>query len=148
MKIRHKIAGVILGFTLLFGIGVGSSTTAKAQYPNDRNAQDRRDRNNRDSDRNRNDNGDRIRRGRNWDGYPNLGGTFQLRQTALNAGFNEGLKQGRNDYKKNRHSDYQRFSAYQKGTSDYSSKLGDRELYRHYYRLAYENGYDAGVNGS
>jgi hypothetical protein len=30
------------------------------------------------------------RRGRDWDGYPNLGGSFDLRQTALNAGYNEG----------------------------------------------------------
>src|SRR5262249_15502139 len=35
------------------------------------------------------------RRGRNWDGYPNLGGSYDLRQTALNAGYNEGSKQGR-----------------------------------------------------
>jgi hypothetical protein len=238
MKIRHlqnKIAGVILGFTLLFGIGIGSSTTGHAQDRNDNGDQNRRGRNwdgypnwggsfdlrqtalnagynegtregrtdrergrrtayrdqstyqkatkdysshlgdrelyrryfraayengynaeayaqggsdDRYRDRDRNDNGNRNRPGRNWDGYPNWGGTFELRQTALNAGFNEGLKQGRDDRRRGRHSDYQGFSAYQKGTSDYSSKLGDRELYRRYYRAAYENGYDAGVNGS
>lgn len=37
--------------------------------------------------------------------------------------------------------------AYQKATKDYSTRLGDREVYRRYYREAYENGYDAGVNG-
>src|SRR5204862_7925487 len=42
------------------------------------------------------------RRGRNWDGYPNWGGSFDLRQTALNAGYNEGSKEGRNDRDHNR----------------------------------------------
>src|ERR1044072_1818177 len=37
------------------------------------------------------------RRGRNNDGYPNLGGSFDLRQTALNAGFADGGKAGRDD---------------------------------------------------
>ena len=42
------------------------------------------------------------RRGRNWDGYPKLGGSFELRQTALNAGYNEGSKEGRRDRGKER----------------------------------------------
>jgi hypothetical protein len=42
---------------------------------------------------------DRIqdRLGRNEDGYGNFEGSFQLCQTALNAGFGEGVKQGRED---------------------------------------------------
>jgi len=101
----------------------------------------------RDIDRDRNGNGDQDRRGGNLDGYGNYGGSFQLRQTALNAGYNEGIKAGRDDRKKSRHSDYRGISAYQKATSDYSSKLGDRELYRQYYREAYENGYNDGYDG-
>jgi len=125
MKIRHvenKMAGVILGFTLLLsiGTGVGSSTTVYAQ----------------DRDR------DQDRRNRNWDGYPNWGGSFELRQTALNAGYNEGSKEGRNDRARGKHSNYQDFSAYQKATKDYNSRLGDRELYRRYFREAFENGYN------
>src|SRR5262245_21112199 len=77
-------------------------------------------------------------RGRNWDGYPNLGGSFDLRQTALNAGYNEGSKEGRKDRDKRRYSDYRDFDSYQKATSDYSSKLGDRDLYQRYYRMAFE----------
>ena len=87
------------------------------------------------------------RRGRNWDGYPNWGGSYELRQTALNAGYNEGIKQGRTDRQKGRYSDVRSFSAYQKATTDYSSKLGDRELYRRYYREGFENGYSDGYNG-
>ncbi|MDX6386049.1 MAG: hypothetical protein QOK48_3622, partial [Blastocatellia bacterium] len=82
------------------------------------------------------------RRNRNWDGYPNWGGSYDLRQTALNAGYNEGSKEGRNDRNRNRHSDYSSFSAFQKATQDYSSRLGDRELYRRYYQLAFSRGYE------
>ena len=82
------------------------------------------------------------RRGRNWDGYPNWGGGYQLRETALNAGYNEGSKEGRNDRARNRYRSYSDFSAYNDATHDYSSRLGDRDLYRRYYRLAFERGYD------
>ena len=123
MKIRHiekKIAGVILAFTLLLGIGIGSSAHVRARSAND--GQDRR--------------------GGNWDGYPNWGGSYDLRQTALNAGYNEGTKEGSNDRAKGRHSNYQDFSAYQKATKDYNSRLGDRELYRRYFREAFGRGYE------
>lgn len=97
----------------------------------------------------RNDNGGRGRsdnggRGRNWDRYGNYGGSFDLRQTALNAGYNEGLKLGQNDRTRNSTSDYRNSSDYQRATSDYSSRLGDRELYRRYYREGFQNGYDDG----
>ena len=122
MKIRHlpkRITGAILGLTLLFGIGISSSRTANAQ---DRNYnQDRRDQR---------------------DGYGNYGGSYELRQKALNAGYNEGTKEGRNDRARGRRSNYQDFSSYQKATKDYNSRLGDRELYRRYFREAFENGYN------
>ena len=126
MKIRHlpnKIAGAILGLTLLFGIGICSSTTGHAQY--------------------RNGNGDQNRSDRNLDRYGNYGGSFELRQTALNAGYNEGVRAANNDRQNGRHSDYRDFDAYQRATKDYSSRLGDRELYRRYFREAFENGYNA-----
>lgn len=87
------------------------------------------------------------RRGRNEDGYTNFGGSFQLRQTALNAGFNQGLKQGRNDRSKRNENGYRNQNTYQKATKDYSSRLGDREVYRRYFREAYEHGYDDGISG-
>jgi hypothetical protein len=89
--------------------------------------------------------GKQNRRDRNQDGYGNFGGSFQLRQTALNAGFNEGLKQGRND--RNKRNGYQNQSTYKKATKDYSSRLGDREVYRRYFREAYEHGYADGIGG-
>ena len=87
------------------------------------------------------------RRGRNWDRYGNYGGSFQLRQTALNAGYNEGIKVGRKDRQRRRTSDYRDSSAYRNATKDYSSRLGDKELYRRYFRDGFENGYDDGYNG-
>ena len=108
-------------------------------------------------DRNRNNNGDwnrgnnrgQGRRGNSGDDYPNYGGSFDLRQTALNAGYNQGIKEGRQDRNnRNNPSDFESKSAYQRATSDYSSKLGDRSLYQRYYRLAFENGYNTGLNGN
>ncbi len=123
MKTRHiekKIGGVILGLTLLFGVGLGSNATSHARTQVS-NTQD----------------------SRNWESYPNWGGSFDLRQTALNAGYNEGSKAGRNDRAKGRDSNFQQFSAYQKATKDYSTRLGNRELYRRYFREAYQRGYNA-----
>src|SRR2546425_2350345 len=77
-----------------------------------------------------------------WDGYPNWGGSYQLRETALNAGYNEGSKEGRNDRNRNRYRDPQEFGAYSNATKDYSSRLGDRDLYRRYFQLAFERGYE------
>jgi len=88
------------------------------------------------------------RRGRNWDRYGAYGGSFELRQTALNAGYNEGIKVGREDRNRNRSADYRNSNAYREATKDYSSRLGDRELYRRYYREGFENGYNDGYNGN
>jgi hypothetical protein len=123
-----------------------------AGYNNNRNRDwsrdDNRDRNRNDNrDWNRN-NDDQNRRGRNWDRYDTYGGSSELRQTALNAGYNEGIKEGRNDRNKNGRSDFRNKNAYQKATTDYNSKLGDRGLYQRYYRAGYENGYYDGLNGN
>jgi flagellar biosynthesis/type III secretory pathway protein FliH len=123
----------------------GYETENPGQIRTDRN--DRNDRSNQDNDRDRNRDNNRQSRGRNWDRYGSYGGSYQLRQTALNAGYNEGIKQGRNDRRRGRHANYNDFSSYRNATQDYSSKLGDRELYRRYYREGFENGYEDGYNG-
>jgi hypothetical protein len=105
-------------------------------------------RDNRDQYPNRdNNNGTRTRRGRNWDGYGNFGGSAELRQTALNAGYNEGNKQAKSDHGRRNNSNYQSQAAYQKATKDYNSRLGDRGVYQRYFREAYDNGYSDGLNG-
>jgi hypothetical protein len=141
IHLRNKFGGAVLASFLLLGVGVGMSTTVHGQDVY-RDRQDRRDRN-----RDRDDNYDRTRRGRNWDRYGTYGGSFRLRQTALNAGYNEGIKVGRKDRSRGRESNYQNNSAYRKADKDYSSGLGDKELYRRYYREGYENGYGDGRRG-
>jgi len=131
---QSRIGGAVLALSLLFGIGAALSTTAQAQNPDDRYAQDR--------DRN-----DQNQRGRSWDRYGNYGGSVELRQTALNAGYNEGIRQAANDRRSGRHSNYNDFDAYRKATQDFSSRLGDRELYRRYFREAFERGYNGNSYG-
>ena len=97
-------------------------------------------------DRWRRDDNDRHRHGRDWDGYGN-GVSFQLRQTALNAGYNNGIEEGRNDRRRGERFDFRDEGDYQKATEDYSSRLGDRELYRRYFREGFANGYRAGYSG-
>ena len=131
-QMLSRIGGSILGFWLLFGVGIALSTAVQAQTPDDRRSQDG----------DRNGNADQNPRGRNWDRYGNYGGSYQLRQTALNAGYNEGVKQGVDD--RNRHrSNFRDQSTYQRAIKDYNPRLGDRELYRRYFREGYENGYNA-----
>jgi hypothetical protein len=152
MKIINvkNIGGSLLGLGLLFGSVMVSSTTTQAQYPYPAQDQYRRDqdynRGQRDRDqrdRNRNRPG---RRGRQNDGYNNYGGSYELRQTALNAGYNEGMKAGRSDSRRNRY-DPQRSSAFRNASKDYNSRLGDRSAYQRYFRDAFENGYSDGYYG-
>jgi hypothetical protein len=119
-QVRMGMA-VVWSLLLIIGIGLGSS----AQGQNDRN-----------------------RRGRNWDNYGNYGGSAQLRQTALNAGYNEGMKDGTAARSRNRNINYADSNAYRKGTKDYSSRLGDREIYRRYFREAYQTGFNDAINPS
>jgi hypothetical protein len=87
------------------------------------------------------------RSGRFNDGYPDLGGSFDLRQTAMNAGFTDGVKAGREDSRRNRGYNVQGHGEYQKATRDYNSNRGDRSLYQQYYRMAFEHGYADGYTG-
>jgi Ni/Co efflux regulator RcnB len=95
----------------------------------------------------RNDQYDRNRRGRNWDRYGGYGGNSQLRQTALNAGYNNGIQEGRKDRSRGDRFDYRDEGDYQRATADYSSRLGDRELYKRYFREGFANGYEDGYRG-
>ena len=130
---QNRIGNAFLVFSMLFGMGIALSMTAQAQNPDDRYTQDR----------NRSDNGDQNRRGRDWDRYGNYGGSSELRRTALNAGYDEGVKEARKDRGNGSRTEHRNLSSYQKATKDYSPGLGDRELYRRYFREAFEDGYNA-----
>ena len=127
-------------YQLAFQRGYDTENQNNYNNRNDRYGQDNRDRN---RDRDNNNNG----RGRDWNRYGQYGGSFQLRQTALNAGYNAGNKYGHNDARRGRRRNYNDFSEYRSATTDYSSRMGDRELYRRYYREGFENGYTDGYNG-
>jgi hypothetical protein len=129
-KSENRVGNAFLVFSLLFGIGIVLMTTAHAQTQDDRYAQDR-------------DSRDQNRRGRDWDRYGNYGGSSELRRTALTAGYDEGVKEGRKDRGNGNRTEHRNLSSYQKATKDYSPRLGDRELYRRYFREAFEDGYNA-----
>ncbi|HEY6804447.1 MAG TPA: hypothetical protein VI306_12795 [Pyrinomonadaceae bacterium] len=131
---KNKLAGTLFALALLFGIGLAANVTAQAQYRNDRYQRDR--------DYRRND-----RRRNNDDNYPNYGGGFDLRQTALNAGYNEGQKAGRDDRSHNRRFEFRDESSFQKANKDYNSRMGDRNLYMTYFRQAFQTGYSDGYRG-
>ena len=127
---KNTVGSAFLVLSLLFGLGIALSTSAQAQNQEDRYDRDR-------------DYGNQNRRGRDWDRYGNYGGSLELRRTALNAGYNEGVKEGRKDRGNGNRTEHRNLSSYQKATKDYSSRLGDRELYRRYFREAFEDGYNA-----
>jgi hypothetical protein len=170
-----NIAGsAVMAFSLILGISSITAAQSRDPYQNDRYRRQQQDELRRQQaeqlrrdqqDRARRDQNDQWNRGRNqdqWgrdqisrgrgrggDGYPTWGGNFELRQTALNAGYNEGAKQGRNDRNRNRGygSDFRNNSSYRNATKDYNSRFGDRELYRRYFQMAFENGYADGLRG-
>ena len=86
--------------------------------------------------------------GYNNDNYVNYGGSYQLRQTALNAGYNNGMEEGRRDRERNERFNFQDESDYRNATKDYSSRLGDRYAYQRYFREAFQNGYRDGYYGN
>lgn len=165
---HNRAAGTIgklfLAFSILFGIGIWTSTTAQAQWQDDRyerrnereyrREQRRREREMRREQRRQsrdygydNGNGYGYGYGRDRDGYGNYGGSFDLRQTALNAGFADGVKEGRKDRERRERHDYRDEDKYREADRDYSSSKGDKYTYQRYYREAFANGYDDGYNG-
>src|SRR6185503_4027734 len=152
--LKKKVMGVVLGLSLLIGIGiVSSNSVAQAQWQN-RDWQREQLRRQREYER------EQLRRqrelerrnrrnnnGRYDDGYGYYGGSNQLRQTALNAGYNEGVKEGRKDRRDNNRFDYRDEEDYRNANTDYSSRLGSRELYAQYFRQGFVNGYTDGYRG-
>lgn len=116
-----------------------------------RRTRGRRDRN--DDDWRRRREIEEARRRRINDGrygtYGNYGnyGNSDFRQTALNAGYNNGIQEGRKDRSRGERFEYRDEGDYNSATEDYNSRYGDRELYRRYFRQGFANGYRDGYNG-
>ena len=151
--VTKKIIGFVFGISLLLGIGLASTSEVQAQWqdPNWQRAEQLR--------RQREWRREQLRRQRqaqqDWryddryygnDRY-GYGGSYQLRQTALNAGYNEGIKEGRKDRSRGERYEYRDEEDFRNANTDYSSRLGDRELYRQYFRQGFINGYTDGYRG-
>ena len=151
-KLRNKLMGGILGLSLVAGIGITSSGVAQAQqWPNDRAWQREQIRRQRQLER------EQIRRQREAMRYDRrydndawrygYGVSNDLRQTALNAGYNEGIREGRKDRNSGERFEYRDERDFQDATIDYNSRLGNRDLYRQYFRQGFANGYNDGYRG-
>lgn len=145
MKINlltKRVLGFAFALSLLLGVGMTASFEAQAQ---DRSWQREQNRRQREWER------DQRRRQRqapgDWRDDNRWGGSFQLRQTALNAGYNEGIKEGRKDRDNRERFEFRDEEDYRNANTDYSSRLGSRELYRQYFRQGFQNGYTDGYRG-
>lgn len=141
--LKKRVMGGVLGLSLLLGIGVATSSTAQAQDPYWRQQQREQQRRQRDWEREQRR---RNRDGRYDDRYGY--GNNQLRQTALNAGYNEGIKEGRKDRSNRERFEYRDEEDYRNANTDYSSRLGSREQYAQYFRQGFVNGYSDGYRGN
>jgi hypothetical protein len=149
--LKKRVVGVALGLSLLGGIGMASfNSVAQAQYQNRdwQREQQRRQREWEREQRRRQRQNDRWdRRNDRWNDRYSYGGSFQLRQTALNAGYNEGIKEGRKDRSRGDRFEYRDEEDFRNANTDYSSRLGSRELYAQYFRQGFINGYTDGYRG-
>ena len=82
-------------------------------------------------------------------GYYNNGYGYNnnFTQTALKAGYNAGIQEGRRDRSRGGYRNVNDFSAYRSADKDYNSRLGDRYTYQQYFRQGFQNGYRDGLNG-
>ncbi|HVG34316.1 MAG TPA: hypothetical protein VM911_14700 [Pyrinomonadaceae bacterium] len=102
---------------------------------------DNDDRDDDDYDRNRNRSRGRNRRDRDDDGVFDRN---DLRQRALDVGYREGFRAGRDDNRNGRSFDYDDHDTYRDATAGYRNSYGDREVYRRYFQEGYRRGYDDG----
>ena len=151
--LTKRVVGFVFALSLLLGIGMTASSV-QAQWQDrswEREQQIRRQREwDREQRRRQREDQRDSRYGRNRryeDDRYGYGGSFQLRQTALNAGYNEGIKEGRKDRSRGERFEFRDEEDYRNANTDYSSRLGDRELYRQYFRQGFQNGYTDGSRG-
>ena len=142
--LAKRVMSFVFGLTLLLGIGFAASSEAQAQY-RDRDWQ--REQNRRQREWERNQRRQQRQSNRDWRDQYNYGGSYQLRQTALNAGYNEGIKEGRKDRSNGDRFEYRDEEDFRNANTDYSSRLGSKSLYQQYFRQGFQNGYTDGYRG-
>src|ERR1051325_5029493 len=121
------------------------AVTANAQWRRDDNWQRQEQRRREREERRRQRQAER--RDVDGDGNNGYGSYTQSQQTALNAGYNEGIKEGRRDRSRGGYRNINDFGAYRSADKDYNSRYGDRYTYQQYFRRGFENGYNDGLNG-
>lgn len=163
MKINmltKRVIGVVFGLSLLLGIGMTPATQVHAQY---RDSQWQRDQIRRQREWEREQRRRQRQAQRDWrydrdgrydrngryddDNYSNYGGNQQMRQSALNAGYNEGVKEGRKDRNNGERFEYRDEEDFRNANTGYNSRFGDRQVYAQYFREAFINGYTDGYRG-
>jgi len=65
----------------------------------------------------------------------------------MNAGYNEGIKAGRDDRRRGERFEFRDEGAYRSANKDYNSRYGDRSMYQAYFRQAFQTGYSDGYRG-
>ncbi|HKP46223.1 MAG TPA: hypothetical protein VJT50_06445 [Pyrinomonadaceae bacterium] len=155
IKSRSRLFGILLGLSLLPGIGLLSTTSVEGQTIWRQNQQNRdweRDRRDRDHDRDGRRDRDRDRR-RDDDnyrrsgvyrqgGYGNYG--YNVYQIAQQRGYQDGLYTGSNDARRGQSYNPQRSHFYRDADSGYSSSYGNRGQFRQAYRQGFLQGYRQG----
>ena len=141
-----RVLGVVFGLSLLLGIGMTSAADTQAQYRQDQ-WQREQIRRQREWEREQRRRQRQAQRDWRYDDRYGYGGSFQLRQTALNAGYNEGIKEGRKDRDRGDRFEYRDEEDYRNANTDYSSRLGNKSLYQQYFRQGFANGYTDGYRG-
>ena len=147
-----KALMLVLGMFMLLSV---SAVTASAQNRDWRRDDQRREEMRRREEIRREREAEReARRQARQNGYYNngyysngYGYNNNFTQTALNAGYNAGVQEGRRDRSRGGYRNVNDFSAYRNADKDYNSRLGDRYTYQQYFRQGFINGYRDGLNG-
>jgi hypothetical protein len=135
-KLQRKIRVAGVAFSLLFGIGILSATTANAQYDRRDDNQNNR-RNDRDNDRDYNDRNNDRDYNQNNRNNRNSRNNFIIQQ-AYRTGMTEGMQDARNGRRANANR--------AAGQAMRRMNNGDQRNFRQDYREAFIRGYQEGYN--
>jgi hypothetical protein len=130
-RFKNKLGGLILALSVLFGIGIISSSTVQAQWRRDDGWRDQNGSWRRDRD-------DRYRNNRNRDNR------YEGSRVALNQGYQAGLTTGASDAQRRQSYNPQRSHYYKDADSGYNSYYGSRGQYRQAFREGFLRGYNEG----
>ena len=131
-QFKNRVGGLILAFSVLFGIGLLSASTAQAQWRRDDSYRDRR---NRDRDYRRDD------YYRN-DRYRNNGYGYNIYQIAQRQGFNQGINTGSSDAQRQQSFNPYRSRYYKNPPNNFGGRGNQFDsAYRNGFLQGYQQGY-------